>query len=216
MNVSPATVSSTPTKSWQSAVYVASSIGTTSTGIRSSRAERAAGNRVLPASSDRLDPSSSHAANREGQPVVGRGLRVLLVYPMNALVNDQIRRLRQLVGYRSDRGEAPIPITFARYTSETRDHPEIARQREPDAPSNQILTRTEIIRNPPDILITNFAMLEQALLRPQESPFFDDVDDFAWRFLYPRRGPQLPWSTGDRARETDAAGPCGRPPWKAK
>ncbi len=121
--------------------------------------------------------------NREGQSVVGRGLRVLLVYPMNALVNDQIRRLRQLVGYRSDRGDAPIPITFARYTSETRDNPQIARQREPDAPSNQILTRTEIINNPPDILITNFAMLEQALLRPQESPFFNEVDEFAWRFL---------------------------------
>jgi hypothetical protein len=123
--------------------------------------------------------------DRDGQPTAGHGIRVLLVYPMNALVNDQIRRLRQLIGYRSDRGEVPIPITFARYTSETdsRDRPDLARQREPDAPSNQILTRPEILRHPPDILITNFAMLEQALLRPQESSFFSDVDDFAWRFL---------------------------------
>lgn len=49
----------------------------------------------------------------------GRGIRVLLVYPMNALVNDQVRRLKQLVGFWADRGESPIPITFARYTSET-------------------------------------------------------------------------------------------------
>jgi hypothetical protein len=119
----------------------------------------------------------------DGRQEKGHGLRALLVYPMNALVNDQIRRLRQLVGFRSDRGEVSIPITFARYTSETRDDPRIARQREPDAPDNQILTRTEIINNPPDILITNFAMLEQALLRPQESPFFENVDEFAWRFL---------------------------------
>lgn len=125
----------------------------------------------------------------DGAPNGARGIRALLVYPMNALVNDQIRRLRHLVGYRAELGEAPIPITFARYTSETvdlRDPVEAlarAREREPDAPSNQILTRSAILADPPDILITNFAMLEQALLRPREAPFFDDVDEFAWRFL---------------------------------
>ncbi|HKI18754.1 MAG TPA: DEAD/DEAH box helicase, partial [Isosphaeraceae bacterium] len=118
-----------------------------------------------------------------GQPGAGRGLRALLVYPMNALVNDQVRRLRQLVGYWEGRGERPVPITFARYTSETKNDPSEAQQREPNAPTNQILTRPEIISNPPDILITNFAMLEQALLRPQEAPFFDDIDVHAWRFL---------------------------------
>lgn len=114
---------------------------------------------------------------------IGRGIRVLLVYPMNALVNDQIRRLTQLVGYWPSRGDQPIPITFARYTSETAKTRKDGLEREPNAPANQLLGRDEIIANPPDLLITNFAMLEQALLRPQESPFFDDVDEFAWRFL---------------------------------
>ena len=114
----------------------------------------------------------------------GRGLRVLLVYPMNALVNDQIRRLRHLVGFRKDRGEAAVPLTFARYTSETKEKLNEARQREPDAPDNQLLVRDEIIDSPPDILITNFAMLEQALLRPlRETPLFESMDQFAWRFL---------------------------------
>lgn len=115
--------------------------------------------------------------------VVGRGIRVLLVYPMNALVNDQIRRLTQLVGYWPSRGDQPIAITFARYTSETANTRKDGMDREPNAPANQLLGRDEIIANPPDLLITNFAMLEQALLRPQESPFFDNVDEFAWRFL---------------------------------
>lgn len=114
---------------------------------------------------------------------LGRGIRVLLVYPMNALVNDQVRRLTQLVGYWPKRGDQPLPITFARYTSETAKTRDQGLEREPNAPANQLLGRDEIIRNPPDLLITNFAMLEQALLRPQESPFFDDVDEFAWRFL---------------------------------
>jgi ATP-dependent helicase YprA (DUF1998 family) len=113
----------------------------------------------------------------------GKGIRVLLVYPMNALVNDQVRRLKQLIGYWADRGDTPVPITFARYTSETSNSRAEGKKKEPNAPDNQLLGRDEIIQNPPDILITNFAMLEQALLRPQESPFFSVVDGDAWRFL---------------------------------
>jgi ATP-dependent helicase YprA (DUF1998 family) len=113
----------------------------------------------------------------------GRGLRVLLVYPMNALVNDQIRRLRQLVGFRAKDGEAPVPVTFARYTSETQSTRAAGLERDPAAPDNQLLGRDEIVADPPDILITNFAMLEQAMLRPQETPFFARVDEHAWRFL---------------------------------
>lgn len=119
--------------------------------------------------------------DESGRPGVGRGIRALLVYPMNALVNDQIRRLRQVVGY--DHGGAPVPVTFARYTSETCETEAEGRRREPDAPVNQLLGRQEILANPPDLLITNFAMLEQALLRPRESPFFSAVDAHAWRLL---------------------------------
>ncbi|MFN8706814.1 MAG: DEAD/DEAH box helicase, partial [Planctomyces sp.] len=124
-----------------------------------------------------------HPTRPNSGQVCGKGIRALLVYPMNALVNDQVRRLQQLVGYWSSKGESPIPITFARYTSETEKTRADGLQKEPNAPDNQLLGRDEIISNPPDILITNFAMLEQALLRPQESPFFSHVDEYAWRFL---------------------------------
>ena len=43
---------------------------------------------------------------------LGPGVRALLLYPMNALANDQLRRLRQLL--------AGVPqITFGRYTGDT-------------------------------------------------------------------------------------------------
>jgi len=114
----------------------------------------------------------------------GKGIRALIVYPMNALVNDQIRRLVQLIGYNDSNGENAIPITFARYTSETvKGGREKGLRKEPNAPDNQLLSREEIVEDPPDILITNFAMLEQSLLRPYESPFFEIVDEAAWRFL---------------------------------
>jgi len=120
---------------------------------------------------------------RHPTAVEGVGVRVLLVYPMNALVNDQIRRLRELVGYHSSKGETPIPVRFGRYTGETRRTESQARRHEPDAPDNQVISREAMIDNPPDLLITNFAMLEQTLLRPQESSFYESVDDRAWRFL---------------------------------
>jgi ATP-dependent helicase YprA (DUF1998 family) len=124
-----------------------------------------------------------HPTRADSGEAVGKGIRVLLVYPMNALVNDQVRRLTQLVGFWRNRGDLPIPITFARYTSETEKTRQLGLRQEPHAPDNQLLGRDEIIESPPDILITNFAMLEQALLRPQETPFFESVDEFAWRFL---------------------------------
>ena len=43
---------------------------------------------------------------------LGPGVRALLLYPMNALANDQVRRLRQVL--------AGLPqITFGRYTGDT-------------------------------------------------------------------------------------------------
>jgi ATP-dependent helicase YprA (DUF1998 family) len=130
-----------------------------------------------------LDWIFRHPTRVAEDSVAGRGIRVLLVYPMNALVNDQVRRLKHLVGYRKDKGESFIPVTFARYTSETAKTRSEGKKHEPNAPDNQLLGRDEIVSNPPDILITNFAMLEQSLLRPQESPFFEIVDEFSWRFL---------------------------------
>ena len=121
--------------------------------------------------------------NSQGQTTTGQGIRALLVYPMNALVNDQIRRLQQVVGCWKSRKDPFIPVTFARYTSETEDAPNWARSKEPEAPDNQLLSRQEILSHPPDILITNFAMLEQALMRPKETPLFTVLDEHAWRFL---------------------------------
>ncbi|MDR2168921.1 MAG: DEAD/DEAH box helicase [Planctomycetaceae bacterium] len=120
-----------------------------------------------------------------------KGIRAILVYPMNALVNDQVRRLSELIGYWEN--DKPINITFARYTGETAqgnnnniEKGEIAERQKNShnlPPLNQLLTRQKIWQNPPDILVTNFAMLEYALIRPQENMFFSIMDEFAWRFL---------------------------------
>lgn len=98
-------------------------------------------------------------------------VRALLVYPMNALANDQLRRIRQLLQFEPS-------LTFGRYTGETPrravDGRERFRQMWPkeDILQNELKSREEMWASPPDILITNFAMLEYLLVRPQEAMFF--------------------------------------------
>ncbi|GHD17013.1 RNA helicase [Nocardiopsis kunsanensis] len=79
----------------------------------------------------------------------GKRVRAIIVYPMNALANSQINELEKFLvnGY----GRGREPVTFDRYTGQEGEE---ARQR---------------IRNdPPDILLTNYMMLELMLTRPGE------------------------------------------------
>ncbi|NMM24053.1 MAG: DUF1998 domain-containing protein [Phycicoccus sp.] len=174
-------------------------------------------------------------------------VRAMILYPMNALVNDQLGRLRLLLGDPRMTAQfetwAARPARFARYTSRTlypgvrtreRDqrrlrsiedfyvllqgraddpraqyHAEAvdliaklkARGKWPSKPDikkwygekgthwqskagdfvravmqpedPELLTRHEVLASPPDVLITNYSMLEYMLMRPLERPVFD-------------------------------------------
>jgi len=81
----------------------------------------------------------------------GKGVRAIIVYPLNALANSQERELRKFLefGFPDGRG----PVTFRRYTGQESDE-----------------EKQEIVANPPDILLTNYVMLELLLTRPHEQP----------------------------------------------
>lgn len=174
-------------------------------------------------------------------------VRALVLYPMNALVNDQLGRMRLLFADPRVVGafEAACgrPARFARYTSrtlypgvrdakrdQTRLRPieeyyiakletgtpadELVRElhergkwpAKPDlrawfgkpgahwrsrdgrflrcltmGDDSELLTRHEVQANPPDILITNYSMLEYMLMRPLERPIFDRTRDWLER-----------------------------------
>lgn len=110
------------------------------------------------------------------------GVRALLLYPMNALANDQQRRLRGIL--------ASYPgITFGRYVGETPDSAREGKSQFGDRyPGekmlpNELLSREEMQAAPPHVLLTNYAMLEYLLLRPKDSSLFDDDSGKHWRFI---------------------------------
>jgi ATP-dependent helicase YprA (DUF1998 family) len=182
-------------------------------------------------------------------------VRAILLYPMNALVNDQLGRLRTLLG---DTRVADLftawggrPARFARYTSRTlypgvrtvkKDQRRLrsiepfyisllekagdphsphqtqaarlienlrSRGKWPAKPDLQawygskgqrwqdsegrfaravmrpedpeLFTRHEVLASPPDLLVTNYSMLEYMLMRPLERPIFDATREWLAR-----------------------------------
>jgi Lhr-like helicase len=104
------------------------------------------------------------------------GIHALLLYPMNALVNDQLKLLRRLLK------DYP-QIRFGRYINKevTPEREKVAKDlpQNQNAPPNEVLSREVFRRTPPHLLITNYSMLEYLLLRPKDSPLFQGP----WRFM---------------------------------
>lgn len=84
----------------------------------------------------------------------GKGIKAIIVYPMNALANSQEGELEKFLCYGYPDGKGPV--TFERYTGQERDD-----------------KRKQIIADPPDILLTNYVMLELILTRPFEKPLVE-------------------------------------------
>ena len=160
-----------------------------------------------------------------------KAVRALILYPMNALVEDQMVRLRKALD--SDAAHDAMDdhfhgnrIFFGRYTGATQvsgwlDHPRIRDPKEqkrrkekiselrefmrmleatqieavkrskasgdldgalqfnfPSATGNEMVSRWEMQKTPPDILITNTSMLATMLVREIDSPIFQETKEW--------------------------------------
>lgn len=118
------------------------------------------------------------------EPTGVPGVRAILVYPLNALANDQLyyRIARLLLRELGNPG-----ITFGRFTGQigsSIERPEeetrlLQNQTLVDAlglgrsiSRSWLLSRSEMLARPPQILVTNYAMLEHLLLLPRNAPLF--------------------------------------------
>ncbi|GAA3571385.1 DEAD/DEAH box helicase [Microlunatus spumicola] len=90
------------------------------------------------------------------------GTKALILYPMNALANDQAQRLAGLIS-----GDRRLSrVTAALYTGE--DGP-----KRTQVTAEGLITDRGVIRDQaPDILLTNYKMLDQLLLRADDQPMW--------------------------------------------
>jgi hypothetical protein len=147
-----------------------------------------------------------------------KALRALILYPLNALVEDQLRRLRKALEAPSvhqwlNQNRGGNRITFGRYTGQTdvsgiqkddsirrlkKGLKELEQQRQeietdiqnnpsrlqdmPDLPyyfprldGGEMWSRWDMQESPPDILITNYSMLNIMMMRSIENNIFDET-----------------------------------------
>ncbi|HEY8461583.1 MAG TPA: DUF1822 family protein, partial [Blastocatellia bacterium] len=78
----------------------------------------------------------------------GKGIQAIVIYPMNALANSQYGELEKYLCHGYPDGP---PVTFDKYTGQEDEE-----------------ERKRISDNPPDILLTNYVMMELILTRPAE------------------------------------------------
>jgi ATP-dependent helicase YprA (DUF1998 family) len=77
-----------------------------------------------------------------------KGVRAILVYPMNALINSQAEEFKKFLD-----NVPNCPIKVKKYTGQ-----------------ESLSEKTDIQQNPPHILLTNYVMLELMLTRVHELP----------------------------------------------
>ncbi|MCL6559930.1 MAG: DEAD/DEAH box helicase, partial [Firmicutes bacterium] len=79
----------------------------------------------------------------------GKGIQAIVIYPMNALANSQYGELEKFLRFGCPEGRSPV--TFEKYTGQESEE-----------------QKKQIIENPPDILLTNYVMLELILTRVKD------------------------------------------------
>ena len=116
----------------------------------------------------------------------GRGIQAIIVYPMNALANSQHEELAKFIDAAYPQGEAPV--RFARYTGQEKGE-----------------AREALRASPPDVLLTNYMMLE-LMLTPARGP---RGGQSGTRAPIPgvRRVAYVPRPPGGRCRAADPALP---------
>jgi len=117
---------------------------------------------------------------------LGPGGHALILYPMNALANDQRERLGEICK-RLEEADSPFKLTFGQYIGETPEDENDSQRHARDHIANrlpgELVLRKEMRENPPHILLTNYSMLEYLLIRPHDSHLFDNGCAQWWTFL---------------------------------
>lgn len=101
------------------------------------------------------------------QHIGEKGIKVIILYPMNALATDQAKRLAELI-YKNDR--LRNKVTAGLFIGKGTDKKEF---RQVMAEDGIIENRDTIVNNPPDILLTNFKMLDYGIMKSENCTLWE-------------------------------------------
>lgn len=109
-----------------------------------------------------LYPILEYCYRHRGEP----GIKALIIYPMNALASDQAKRIAELI---HNSPELNNQITAGMYVGGYESAPCRVMN------ESQIITDHEtMLSSPPDILLTNYKMLDYLLVRPKDATLWQD------------------------------------------
>ena len=95
-----------------------------------------------------------------------KGIKALIIYPMNALASDQAKRIARLIWESLElRGN----VTAGMYIGGFEASPSRAM-----SDATLITDHETMLSSPPDILLTNYKMLDYLLVRPRDSRLWED------------------------------------------
>ena len=103
------------------------------------------------------------------------GIKALIIYPMNALASDQAKRIAELI-YNSP--ELRGNVTAGMYVGGHEKIPSRVMGKE------QIITDHEtMLSKPPDILLTNYKMLDYLLVRPKDAALWQENNPETLKYI---------------------------------
>ncbi|MFH1953313.1 MAG: DEAD/DEAH box helicase [Pseudomonadota bacterium] len=118
-----------------------------------------------------LYPILDHCLRHRGEP----GIKAILIYPMNALATNQAKRIARTV---FDNPNLKGNITAGLYVGQKENEPQRVMSRD------GIITNKDTLRlKPPDILLTNYKMLDYLLIRPRDFLLWQNNDAETLRYL---------------------------------
>ena len=118
-----------------------------------------------------LYPVLEHCRREAGK----RGIKAVVVYPMNALASDQARRIARIV---HDTPSLRGKVTAGLFIGQASRSPDSRMGRD-----SVVTDRSAMRERPPDILLTNYKMLDYLLIRPRDRRLWRHNEPETLRYL---------------------------------
>ena len=122
-----------------------------------------------------LLPILDYCREQAGTPEGRKGIKAIIVYPMNALATDQARRIAKTIHRNSPlRGR----VTAGLFIGQAARAPQVGM-----GPEHIVADRESLLERPPDILLTNYKMLDYLLVRPSDQRLWRHNEPGTLRYL---------------------------------